>query len=186
VLSYGAFQKLFQKHDLRDCIVIVDEAHNIFNEQNNTKITIFFQQLFAKRSNARLFLMTATPMRNNPFEFFLVLKQFSDNQAELNNTLADKHSFYEQFLDNGKIKNEKKLLDFTRNKIHFFKHPSAFLFPNIFFNVKRLKMSETQSSVYSRIQLKPQNFYLLERQILNFSLEKFERAFYDKLEGVEK
>jgi superfamily II DNA or RNA helicase len=77
VLSYGAFLKLFEGRRLMNCALIIDEAHNIFSEQTQGSYASSFRELLQNRKNCSVFLMTATPMRNNVFELFMMLRELT-------------------------------------------------------------------------------------------------------------
>ena len=96
-----------------------------------------------------MYFLTATPVRNNLFEFFILIKQFyigkkiqyKEIQWVVKN-INEKKQFYEYFLKDGEIANENVFYELLKNKVSFFKHPKTYLFPNINFSIKFLDLTK--------------------------------------------
>ena len=73
--------------DLNNCVIIVDEAHNV----TNNDVYIALKTLLEKSYNYKLVLLTATPMYDNPKEVFelsnLLNVSSPDNQLPIRNDL---------------------------------------------------------------------------------------------------
>lgn len=66
----GDLTSVFSKeHSLENSLVIVDEAHNLFNSvSNGSKNALGFYDLVMRTKNIKLIFLTGTPAVNDPFE----------------------------------------------------------------------------------------------------------------------
>lgn len=96
------------KFNLNDKVIIVDEAHNLFNSiVNGSKNANEFYGLIMKSKNIKLILLTGSPIINNFFEIVPAL-----NMCAGYNVLPEYYSdFKNMFIDekNNTIKNKEKL-----------------------------------------------------------------------------
>lgn len=109
--------------DLNDKIIIVDEAHNLFNAITNgsQNATQFYNHVMDAK-NIKIFFLTASPVINHPFELvpcFNMLKGNiikrigkgkKENAFDNNLTIMPKDwdDFNEMFIGDGVIKNKEK------------------------------------------------------------------------------
>lgn len=106
-------------------IIIIDEAHNLFNSiVNGSKIANEFYDLIMKAKNIKLLFLTGTPIINNPFEIAVAfnmlygpIKEYEQFQRQNNKNknyytiLPEYYSDFQKFFidqSNNDIKNEYK------------------------------------------------------------------------------
>ncbi len=102
--------------NLEDKIIIVDEAHNLFNSiVNGSKIANEFYDLIMNTKKIKLLFLTGTPIINNPFEiavaFNMLGGKLNIHSKQYNTIMPEYYSdFQKYFIDTNKntIKNEIK------------------------------------------------------------------------------
>lgn len=72
------FAKLDKIGNLNNSILIIDEAHNLFNAiTNGSKNAIGLYKLVMEAKNIKLIFMTGTPIVNDPFEFAICMNMIA-------------------------------------------------------------------------------------------------------------
>jgi len=80
--------------NLNNCVVIVDEAHNV----TNNDVYVALQTILQKSFNYKLILLTATPMYDNPKEIFEISNLLNLNSPEYQ--LPIRNDLFKPFRDN--------------------------------------------------------------------------------------
>lgn len=107
-----------------DCVLVIDEVHNLSNnfakdyaiesQKKSSKVRLIYNQ-FMESKNSKVFLLTGTPIINNPFEVIFLLNmvrggdiKFGKRQIKFTEDI-DKFEkrFFKQKDDKIMIKNEK-------------------------------------------------------------------------------
>lgn len=100
-------------------IVIIDEVHNIIGLINNSLSPIynFYHHLFHSIKNSRILLLTGTPMKNNAFDFAVIMNLI----LPIVHQLPIKNAFDTLFLENGTITayGRDKLLKTIRGRVSY-------------------------------------------------------------------
>jgi len=107
-----------------DCILIIDEAHNLSNNfakdystesrKNNSKVSLIYNQ-FMNSKNSKIFLLTGTPIINNPFEIIFLLNMIRGGDIKLGKKQIKftediekfEKTFFKKVGDEIRVKNEK-------------------------------------------------------------------------------
>ena len=97
------------ENTLSDSLLIVDEAHNIFNAiTNDAKNAVSFYDLVMHAKNIKIIFMTGTPIINDPFELipaFNMLRGLFEGQL----LFSEDYDEYENyFISDGKFINKDK------------------------------------------------------------------------------
>ena len=68
------FAKLEQIGDLEGSVLVIDEAHNLFNSiSNGSKNAVGLYQLIMKARDIKVIFLTGSPIVNDPFEFAIAM-----------------------------------------------------------------------------------------------------------------
>jgi superfamily II DNA or RNA helicase len=98
--------------NLENKIIIIDEAHNLFNSiVNGSKIANEFYDLIMDTKKLKLIFLTGTPIINNPFEIAVAFNMLSGKLPQNGTIMPEYYSdFQKYFIDipNNTIKNEIK------------------------------------------------------------------------------
>jgi hypothetical protein len=135
--------------EFSDCLIVVDEAHHLNSSQeefeddsNDVKPTKNMKKLYdllISRKNSKLLLMSGTPME----------KKISDHYCMLSLLKPEEVNSLENFKNNFKLNNEKKLIpidepkvgEIYSNCISFYKTPEEFL-PKVTEEIVKLELNE--------------------------------------------
>jgi len=144
---------------LENSLIIVDEAHNMFNSiSNGSKNAIGFYDMVLKTKDIKLLFLTGTPIINNPFELtgcFNMLygfKFFPEIKQDFDNWFINQEKL--------KIKNRSKFSNFLVGKVSYYgsryfaeKNQTQEGFPTQKpMNIIKVPMSAYQYSVYSNLR----------------------------------
>lgn len=104
---------------LENSLLIVDEAHNIFNSiTNGSKQAVEFYDIILKTKNIKLIFLTGTPIVNSPFEIVPCINMLF-GYSFLPEVEED---FTELFVDEGnlEVKNKGKLTNYLMGLISYY------------------------------------------------------------------
>jgi len=119
----------FNTQTLEDKIIIIDEAHNLFNSiSNGSKIANEFYEMLMNTKKIKLIFLSGTPIVNDPFEISICfnllygpiytnnndLKKRKNNKKEYSTILPEYYiDFRKYFIDDptNNIKNENKFMN---------------------------------------------------------------------------
>lgn len=109
----------FSNTTLENFLVIIDEAHNLFNSiTNGSKMAVALYDMILKTKNVKSIFLSGTPIINNPFEISCCFNMLHDKPyfPEV------KQDFDEWFVDENelKIKNRDKLSNYMVGKISYY------------------------------------------------------------------
>lgn len=114
IVEHGKF------HSLENSLLVVDEAHNLFNSiTNGASNGVALYDLIMNTHNIKLIFLTGTPIRNDPHELVCAFNMLKGQiKDKIQHTLfsEDRAEFYNYFVDesHGKIKN----IDKFKNRIY--------------------------------------------------------------------
>jgi SNF2 family DNA or RNA helicase len=164
--DYNLMEKIMEieKHNTRgdfleNSLVIVDEAHNLFNSiTNGSKTAMKFYDMIMATSNIKILFLTGTPIINSPFEIVCCFNMLYGYKffPEI------KEDFYDWFVDeaNVKIKNKSRLGNYLLGKVSYYgsrfsqdKKLSRKEFPKeLPIIIRKVPMSIYQYSIYSNMR----------------------------------
>lgn len=160
------------KKSLDNKVVIIDEAHNLFNSiVNGSAIANEFYDMVMNAKNLKLILMTGTPIINDPFElaicFNMIVGNMSNNRKKRTTILPEYYTdFVKYFVSPNRsgVKNEDKF----RNRI--FGLTSYYGdFYNTEINIsKQLKQTESKENYPDRKPIKFEVVKMTELQSLHY------------------
>lgn len=175
---------------LENKIIIIDEAHNLFNSiVNGSKIANEFYDLIMKTKNIKLLFLTGTPIINNPFEiavaFNMLYGKIYSNNLEYNKNKKDKNyytilpeyysDFQKYFIDqaNNTIKNEIKF----QNRIFGLVSYYGDMYSDTLETIKQnIKITKSKENYPDRLPIKI--------EIIEMSL--IQNSEYSKARDIEK
>lgn len=163
------------KVSLEDRIIIVDEAHNLFNSiSNGSKIANEFYDIIMNTKKLKLIFLTGSAIINDPFEIFIAFNMLYGpipyNKKEYKTILPEYYSDYKKYFINGNtntIKNENKFKnrifglvsyygDMYKNKIESIKEDMKIIkkkenYPDrLPIKIEVIEMSILQNSEYKK------------------------------------
>lgn len=95
-LTYDSLVSYIEEHpQVRDKVIIIDEAHNLRQQETEKKAAEALEKLLKKGERNRLVLLSATPMYNEPDEILwllslLLMNDHREKEVALPKTLFDK------------------------------------------------------------------------------------------------
>ncbi len=162
-----------ENHDfLEKSILIVDEAHNLFNSiTNGSSNAIQLYETIIATKQLKLFFLTGSPMQKSPFELSPCFNMLSETGVILPENLYDFTNF---FIDKDKIKNRdifsNRIVGLTSYAGPIYHDGDPPGFPKLSaIEVIKVPMSEFQWSVYSQARTK-------EKEMLSFGYLKAKAA----------
>jgi len=173
--------------NLEDKIVIIDEAHNLFNSiSNGSKIANEFYDMVMNTKNIKLIFLSGTPIINDPFEISICLNLlygpiYSDNikkrsKKEYTTILPEYYTDFKKYFineDGSSIKNTGKFMNRIFGLVSYY---GDFYF-------------ETQSNINDELKktLKKENYP--DRLPIIFEIiemSKYQNIEYTKARNIEK
>lgn len=155
IYSYNKFVKLVKEHalELDNTLLIIDEIHNMINE-TGTYYETLHQLIHTSPDTNRLVLMSATPIFDKPAEIALTM-----NLLLRDKQMPTGQEFIETFMDieytsKGPIyhtKNMDLFKEYVRGYISYYRGAPPYTFPAAEINFSKIKMSDLQYKVYSKI-----------------------------------
>jgi superfamily II DNA or RNA helicase len=145
------------KISLENKIIIIDEAHNLFNSiVNGSKIANEFYDLIMNTKKIKLLFLTGTPIINNPFEisvaFNMLYGKIYSNTMEISKKNKDYYTilpeyyndFQKYFIDqsNNSIKNELKFQNRIFGLVSYYGDMYTEILDSIKNNIKTIKKKE--------------------------------------------
>lgn len=111
--------------NLEDKIIIIDEAHNLFNSiSNGSKIANEFYEMIMNTKNIKLIFLSGTPIINDPFEISICFNLLygpiysnnikQKNKKEYSTILPEYYTDFKKYFineDNSSIKNINKFMN---------------------------------------------------------------------------
>lgn len=180
------------KISLDNKIVIIDEAHNIFNSiVNGSKITNEFYDLVMKAKNIKLIFLTATPIINSFFEIVPMVNMLSGYISDKLTILPESYDdFVKYFIDTDKmiLKNTDKL----KNRLLGFISYSGDLFRTKYTNITEdLFVLKQKDNFPDQLPLIIEKVKMSNRQCVNYGLARDKERIetgkaYNKKGGNEK
>ncbi len=106
------------KINLEDKLIIIDEAHNLFNSiVNGSKIANEFYDLIMNTKKIKLIFLTGTPIINNPFEISVALNMLYGKIKVIDNISNKKNKDYLTILPEYYTDFQKYFIDQSKNTI---------------------------------------------------------------------
>lgn len=185
----GEFMEdITRKNSLNNSLLIIDEAHNLFNGiTNGSKNAVKLYDLIINAKNLKILFLTGTPIINNPFELIpcfnmlrgpIYIGDKKGNKTRLaveSSTLlfSEKYDEFETyFINNDKIKNREKF----KNRIYGL----VSYYGDIYFDKDREGFPEKLKTVVEKI---PMSNYQYNRytyiRSLELEEEKKKKSFRD-------
>ena len=142
--------------NLENKIIIIDEAHNLFNSiVNGSKIANEFYEIIMNTKNIKLIFLTGTPIINNPFEISVAFNMLygkiknkmigKENKKEYYTILPEYYSDFQKYfvdLNLNNIKNEDKLKNRIFGLVSYYGDMYTNLVKTIKEDIKQLKSKE--------------------------------------------
>lgn len=150
------------KLDFQNCLVIIDEAHNIMNGVSNLSANFVFLYNELLTQNCKILALSGTPIYNNITEFALMLKLLKKEKDINGNDVPVKKitpaileecfkSFAEIFMSEGvvKIKNKTHIKRQLEGLVSYFKGAGEEYVPRVIeMEPIKVYMSEEQNKQY--------------------------------------
>lgn len=139
---------------LENKIIIIDEAHNLFNSiVNGSKIANEFYDIIMNTKNIKLIFLTGTPIINNPFEIAVAFnmlcgKIYSNNITDKKNyyTILPEYytDFQKYFIDyhSNSLKNEDKFKNRIFGLVSYYGDMYTNLIKSIKDDIKEIKKKD--------------------------------------------
>ena len=138
--------------NLSNSVVIIDEAHNIKDPDDNKLIPKILEEVLDNADELKLILLTATPMFNQPEEIIWILNMLLMNDKKC--ILSEKDIF-----DNdGNLINEELLQNKSKGYISYLRGENPINFP--------FKLFPTQDQIIKLSKLKRKK--LNQKRILSY------------------
>jgi superfamily II DNA or RNA helicase len=145
---------------LENKVIIIDEAHNLFNSiVNGSKIANEFYDIIMNTKKIKLIFLTGTPIINNPFEIAIAFNMLhgvieSKNDKNYYTILPEYFSDFQKYfidLNSNKIKNEEKF----KNRIFGLVSYYGDMYNNVVKSIKEeLKESKIKENYPDRLPIK--------------------------------
>jgi len=176
--------------DLEDKIIIIDEAHNLFNSiSNGSKIANEFYEIVMNTKKIKLIFLTGTPIVNTPFEACICFNMlygpiYSENISKRKTKSKKAYStilpeyytdFVKYFVDEStsNIKNENKFMNRIFGLVSYYGDLYSELQSNIADELKKTLKKENYPD------RKPIKFEIIE-------MSKTQNSEYTKARNIEK
>jgi len=155
IYSYNKFVDLIKqkKMNLDNCLVIIDEIHNMISE-TGTYYEFLYKAIHSAPNNMRLVIMSATPIFDKPIEIALTMnlllrdKQLPIGKNFINTfmdiTYTDKGPTYQ-------VKNMDLFKDYVKGYVSYYRGAPPHVFPETKLYQVRIKMSDQQAKLYQKI-----------------------------------
>jgi hypothetical protein len=150
---------------LENTILVIDEAHNLFNAvSNGASNAVKLYDLIMRTKNIKLFFFTGTPIINSPFEIvpcFNMLRGYLDTHGEVTLLPENRDDFIKWFVDEGNLTVRNKIV--LQSRIyglisyygpHYFTPPIPGFPTELPTVVERVPMSEKQFARYVSARVK--------------------------------
>ena len=153
------------KINLENKVIIIDEAHNLFNSiVNGSKIANEFYDIIMNTKKIKLIFLTGTPIINNPFEiavaFNMLYGKIISNNKSLNNKknyhtiLPEYYTDFQKYfvdIDSNGLKNEDKF----KNRIYGLVSYYGDMYNNIVKTIKDdIKVVKSKENYPDRLSIK--------------------------------
>ena len=180
---------------LENKVIIIDEAHNLFNSiVNGSKIANEFYDIIMNTKKIKLIFLTGTPIINNPFEIAIAFNMLhgvieSKNDKNYYTILPEYFSDFQKYfidLNSNKIKNEEKF----KNRIFGLVSYYGDMYNNVVKSIKEeLKESKIKENYPDRLPIKIETIEMSLLQNIEYikarEIEKKETSkFYGKNEII--
>lgn len=175
------------KVNLENKIIIIDEAHNLFNSiVNGSKIANEFYDLIMNTKKIKLIFLTGTPIINNPFEIAvafnmlygkIINKEYKFKKSKEYYTILPEYytDFQQYFINqsNNSIKNENKF----KNRIYGLVSYYGDMYTDILESIKdSIKSTKIKENYPDRLSIK----------IEIIEMSNIQNAEYTKARDIEK
>lgn len=160
---------------LNNKVIIVDEAHSIFNSiTNGSKVASEFYNMIMRSKNIKIVFLTGTPIINNFFEIVPALNMCA---GYINNKYTILPEFYDEFVnyfvDNKVLKNTNKFQNRIFGLVSYFGQ---------FYSYKHIPFQEN-----IKLTIKKENFPdRLPIKIIKVSMSNKQNARYLEFRDIEK
>lgn len=172
------------KTSLDNKVIIIDEAHNLFNSiVNGSAIANEFYEMVLNAKNIKLILMTGTPVINDPFElaicYNMIVGNLSDNKKKKTTIMPE---YYTDFVKYFVAPNRSGVLneDKFRNRIFGLTSYYGDFYTTEIDIAKQLKNLESKENYPDRLPIKFEVVKMSELQSINYlkarETEKLENA----------
>lgn len=173
--------------NLEDKIIIIDEAHNLFNSiSNGSKIANEFYDMVMNTKNIKLIFLSGTPIINDPFEISICLNLlygpiYSNNikkksKKEYSTILPEYYTDFKKYFineDRSSIKNVNKFMNRIFGLVSYY---GDFYFENQSNVNDELKKTLKKENYPDRLPIK---FEIIE-------MSKYQNIEYTKARNIEK
>tara|TARA_Y100000590_G_scaffold470766_1_gene669720 strand:- start:1644 stop:5162 length:3519 start_codon:yes stop_codon:yes gene_type:complete len=158
-----------------NCVMIIDEAHNIKEEGSNEKILPpILNDIVKNAENMKLILLTATPMFNSPLEilYLLNLLLINDKRAPIDE---------KDIFDGTNITEEGKkiLIHKSRGLVSYLRGENPLVFPIQLFPKNTIKKENMPEITYNKERIKEKIEHL---QIVPCVMENHQLDVYNEVE----
>lgn len=181
----------FRTNPFDDCVLVVDEAHNLSNnfakeyevesKKRNSKVSLIYNQ-FMKSKNSRVFLLTGTPIINNPFEIIFLLNMARGGDIKLGKRQIKfsedinkfEKTFFKKNEDKIQVKNEKLFKSRINGLVSYYAGINKEVFADKVYKQYTIPMEGRFRGIYN-------NCYKLEVSISLDVSENSEESFASKI-----
>ena len=174
-----------------DCVLVIDEVHNLSNnfakdydvesQKRNSKVNLIYNQ-FMQSKNSKVFLLTGTPIINNPFEIIFLLNmarggdlKFGKRQIKFTENIDKfKKRFFKKVDNKIMIKNENLFKSRINGIVSYYGGINKEVFADKVFKQFTIPMDGYFRSIYD-------NCFKLEVSISLDVSENSEESFASKI-----
>lgn len=142
--SHGQFIKKINKDGAKFCedsIIIVDEAHHFKTEIKKEDGKMAKTLMRATKKASHVFLLTATPVQNNPIEFANLYAMVSKKEDQIN-------ELYKIFKNGPR----SKILSLLDKKISYYKNESLDHYPSVTYTTIDFRMTPEYYKLYKEVE----------------------------------